>query len=205
MIVCSAFIIGYILSKYQIILPFTLETAFVACAFMYIGFIMQKVEIYNKKESFYYFIICCILMTICIYMKHTINMLGHSYNQIILFLIGALAGTYIIIYISKFISKFNFKFLKYLGENSMIILVSHEPIKRIIIKVISIISKTNENIMRNNIFYSIIILAITISIIIPGIYLINKYIPYIIGKTPKKNNNTIIANTIENNNDKIQI
>lgn len=127
------------------------------------------------------------LTFICSLSNGPVNMLNGNYNNHLLFLMGAYSGIFMIISISKLINKLNSKniivrILCFLGKNSIIIMVCHEPLKRIILKVTSVILNMNLELMRENLIYSIINTIIILLIISPVIITINKYLPFVIGK-----------------------
>ena len=58
----------------------------------------------------------------------------------------------------------------------------HEPIKRILIKIVSVVTKIDINTLRQEFIWigicSILLLLITFT----AVYIINKYLPFMIGK-----------------------
>lgn len=74
------------------------------------------------------------------------------------------------------------KDIQYVGENSLIIMCIHEPIKRIVLMLISKISHIPTDIIRDNLAFSLGITMIIIFICIPFIYIIRNYLPWMIGK-----------------------
>lgn len=69
-----------------------------------------------------------------------------------------------------------------IGRNSLIILCVHGPIYRIIVFLLASILNVEITIVRQNILYSILVLLITMSISLCFAWVINNYIPFIIGK-----------------------
>ena len=125
--------------------------------------------------------IFCLLL--CYKLGNNVNMLNHQYNDMILFLIGTFSGIYLC-YFSAIICEKKFKnIFQFLGKNTIIIMGLHEPIKRIVIKIFSIIIKIETPILRKNILFSLAVTISTIIIIVPIIYFINKFFPFIIGKS----------------------
>lgn len=74
------------------------------------------------------------------------------------------------------------KYIQYLGENSLIIMCIHEPIKRIVLTLASKISHIPTDTIRDNLMFSIGIMTIIILVCIPFIYIIRNYTPWMIGK-----------------------
>ena len=189
--------IGYILCINQIILPFSFETSLIGTFFIVIGYLfithisdkisIEKITIPNTTLL----ILCIIGIGICIHFNCRVNMLGHTYGNIILFLIGAFSGIYICLFISILLHQIKFntfsKLFSYFGKNSIIIMCCHEPIKRIVLYAFSKVINIDIEILRMNIFYSILIVIIILIILVPIIYVINSYLPFIIGKKKTKN------------------
>ena len=188
------FVIGYILSINNIILPWGIETAFISILFFYFGYIYKQKKSNLLKNKF----ICIILFLLSIIdiivlykLNYTMGMLGHNYGNIALFLIGVLSGSYIILFVCevmvKFLSAKLINIFSFLGKNTIIIMCCYEPIKRIVIKLVSIITNISEQILRSNIIYSLIITTVILFVILPIIFIINKYLPFVIGRKTGKN------------------
>ena len=64
----------------------------------------------------------------------------------------------------------------------------HEPIKRIVIELLHIITGISTEILRTNFIYIIIITIILTIIIMPAIFIINKYLPFLIGRKKGEKN-----------------
>ena len=64
-------------------------------------------------------------------------------------------------------------------------MLCHEPIKRLVLKIFSIVVHIDLDIIRQSIIYSCISTAIVIIIIVPIIFIINNYLPFVIGKKKK--------------------
>ena len=191
-IVIILLIIGFILSYFNIVLPWTLEIALIGVFFLYTGYLYKK----NNLENYVFRWIpvtlfgSIILVFICSFYNTSVAMLNGDYGNHLLFLLGAYAGIFMILGISKLLSKLNsknviVKTLCFLGKNSIIIMACHEPLKRIILKVSSVILNINIDLMRENITYSILNTIIILIILTPVIIIINKYLPFIIGKKNK--------------------
>ena len=73
-----------------------------------------------------------------------------------------------------------------LGMNSLAIMLLHEPIKRIVIKLYSVFSTSSVDVLRESLLNSLVITILTILIRLPIILSVNKYIPVLLGKSPHK-------------------
>lgn len=72
--------------------------------------------------------------------------------------------------------------ISYLGKNSLIIMCIHEPIKRVLLVVLSKVSSLPIEELRGNILLSIICVCILLLICVPIVNVINKKIAWMIGK-----------------------
>lgn len=72
--------------------------------------------------------------------------------------------------------------ISYLGKNSLIIMCIHEPIKRVLLVVLSKVSSLPIDDLRGNILLSIICVFILLMVCVPVVNVINKRLAWIIGK-----------------------
>ncbi len=69
-----------------------------------------------------------------------------------------------------------------MGKNSLLIMCLHEPLKRIIIKALSVIIRYDTEVLREDLLLSVIAVAVTVILLLPCIYTVNKWTPWIAGK-----------------------
>ena len=167
-------------------LPLCLGMAVTAVPFLALGFhTYQPFVAFLKKSK----ICCCIILvasviTFCsiyaIFQPHT----DMAHNVIpYTFYIMAILGSIVVITASLALAKMNWGGqIAYLGKNSLIIMCIHEPIKRIIITLMAKITHIPSDMMRDEIIYSFICTLIVIAICIPIIEVINRYLPWMIGR-----------------------
>lgn len=177
-------ILGYVLCCHKLTLVFALETAFIAQFFIIIGFLFKTflTNRFNKITKLLFIIVSVFSILLSLLFKNNIAMLGHTYGNLLLFTSGALGGSYIVYFLAK-IAKNN-RILIFLGRNSIVILGLHEPIKRVIIKLFSIISNTTVEYARDN--YALIITILILILFVPIIYLFNEYLSVLVGKSKNK-------------------
>ena len=72
--------------------------------------------------------------------------------------------------------------LTWLGVNSLTIMCLHEPLKRIIIVVFSKLIGTETEVVRESIFWSILMSCLIVAIIVPICLIINKKFKWVLGK-----------------------
>lgn len=177
------FILGYVLCCHKLTLVFAIETAFIAQFFIIIGFLFKTflANRLNKITKLLFLIVSVFSILLSLLFKNNIAMLGHNYGNLILFTLGALGGSYIVYSSAKI--AINSSVLTYLGRNSIVILGLHEPIKRVVIKLFSIIFNITVEYARNN--YALIITILILILFVPIIYIFNKYLPVLVGKSKK--------------------
>ncbi len=181
------FILGIILCNNNIVLPFAMETAFVAILFICVGHLVEEYEIYLKPKLYFLFPIFIVCYIMALVYNGNVSMLAHNYGRIPLFVVGAISGSEILYVISLLITKIKVckNILIFYGVNSITVMLCHEPIKRIVVKIVSIITKINIEIIRNNFMGSLLITIVVLVILIPIIYVINTYVPFFVGKKQK--------------------
>ncbi len=72
--------------------------------------------------------------------------------------------------------------LAYFGRTSLIIMCVHEPLKRIILMVLSKVISMSTDVIRDEIGMSIVTTLIVVAVCIPVIEIINRKISWVIGK-----------------------
>lgn len=115
----------------------------------------------------------------------TCNMQSCSYSPCypVSFMVGLLG--FASIYVFAYCLQKN-TILSWLGMNSLAIMLMHEPVKRIVIKLYSVYSNNSVDILRDSLLNSLIITVLTILILLPIILLVNKYCPVLLGKSFQK-------------------
>lgn len=74
------------------------------------------------------------------------------------------------------------KFLSWLGMNSLVIMLVHEPVKRIVIKFYSVIVGIPVDALRDSVAQSLVMTLLTILAVIPIVIFINKYALILLGR-----------------------
>ena len=178
---------GYLLSKYSnIMLPWVLESALISTIFIYCGYKNELKKKNNDNIEFFnnnrLFLLCLSLSLLINHFFGSSNILARKYSSYFNFILAAFCGIYIVMYIAN---KFKNKYVQSVGMSSLIIMLVHEPIKRVIIKVMELLLNIEGEILRKSIVFSLLItlIIILVSIIIEKIII--NYFPYIIGKNNK--------------------
>ena len=170
--------------------PYYISQAVQALPYVLIGFILGgnvlKPNDLCTSVGRFNILIGCISLFLIYISGVTCNMQSCSYTPCypFSFIIGLL-GFLSIYLLSYSIQKS--KILSWLGLNSLAIMLLHEPVKRIVIKISSAVFSIPIELLRESIFASLTMTALTISILIPVILIINKYMPFLLGKFSFKN------------------
>lgn len=163
-------IVGYFIRCYNAIIWY------------YMGYMLSqryknRIKSFTAREfSCYFFVLMSFLLNMLLGCSNgRVDMFTNRFNNIYLYVLAALFGIFFCIGISFFIGKN--KALEYLGKNSLIIMCTHEPIKRAVIQVVSFVLHVSSDEIRNNIMmgFMLAILVICIEIIVIKIlYLASK-------------------------------
>lgn len=99
------------------------------------------------------------------------------------FYIMAILGSMSVITLSIILHKIKFRGgIAYLGRNSLIVMCVHEPLKRIILQIMSKVLSMPTGFVRDEIGMSILATCITVVVCIPIIEIINRRFSWMIGK-----------------------
>lgn len=138
-------------------------------------------ESLNKSKKKWLYIVSLFLLSVilgCI--NGRVDMYLNRFNNVFIYIIAAILGIYLYIGISILIGKC--KIVEYLGRYSLIIMCTHEPIKRAVIQVISILTHISSDIIRNNIVGGFLIAIITTLIELLVIYVFHILSRVTVGK-----------------------
>jgi Fucose 4-O-acetylase and related acetyltransferases len=126
-------------------------------------------------------ILLFILTTIsAIFVTVRVNLITNTMPPYFVFYAISIAGILLIIMISN---RIHLKWLEFCGKNSLIIMCIHEPIKRVIIKITSLLLNYDIDLLRENFIAVIALTGLVVSITIPIILFFNRFVPTLIGKS----------------------
>lgn len=109
-----------------------------------------------------------------------INLFAYQYpTPFYLLYICPLGGILLFTIASKYIRS---QIMEYIGKNSLTIMLVHEPIKRIVIKVVSVCTGLDMEQVRSQILYVAIITLFTLCISLLLCLFINRYAPWMVSK-----------------------
>ena len=182
--IISSFIVGVTISNYSSYSYFwSFDIALVAISFYSCGFFLKKKIInYNQKGMILVLLFLFTINITCLLYNSKIDMYRSNYGNPMLFFIGGMTGS--LFWILFFKSVNYFKFLAFLGKNTIIILATHLRVSTFIkLILIIILSKYSSSF---NEFDKILMTTLQIIFLIPIINLINKKLPILNGKIQSK-------------------
>ena len=154
--------------------------ASVALFFISIGY--YTYNMINKINIKLYKIIIILLFSIVFSLINgKVDLWGLQFNNIFLYVFNSITGSLAIIFITKKIN--SSKVLDFLGKNTLTIMATHQLILEIIRKS-SIINSLN----------GVIVLFIILLVEYPIIKIINKYLPFMLGKRKQKSISNVKIN-----------
>ena len=143
-----------------------------------IGFICFGYYIFEKEYYKNYIFIILIILFIVLPKNSDVELYALKFGNVFLYIVNAIVGSLMVILIFKKL-KTN-KVLKNIGINSLIIMGTHQNILNIIFYIF--------NSRFEGYIEGIILLFVVLIIELPIIYIINNYLPFIIGKKRIKSN-----------------
>lgn len=186
-ILISSFI-GYRLSVYNISFHFNIDIAFTGLTFYYLGFLAKErncLLLIKKLKPSIILLLLSLIEALHIVTAHLnielsgishVNMAGNVLGNYFLFYLSACCGIIFFMIVGFKVQSVNF--LNYLGLNTLTVLAAHKPV------LILINDLANDYINTQTNLYGFYASIMAILLIIPLIWLIDKYLPYIIGKKP---------------------
>ena len=165
-----------------------LGEAVVAVPLLSIGYrYYQPLMTVLKKNSAYTLTVGGISILIFILLFMLLNPHTDMAHNMIpnVFYLMAILGSLSVIVLSFVMDRFAIRggqCLAYLGRNSLIIMCVHEPLKRIILMVLSKVVSMPTDIIRDNIVLSIVATLIVVAACVPIIVIINRKFSWTIGK-----------------------
>lgn len=117
---------GHMIGQY-LFLPWSLDISLVSQIFMFAGYVIRKYKVYEKKAPVWFYIAAVSLWLLDLYMG-PFSMNSRQYNNLAISITGAIAASYLIIYLSYVLSKnisLYYKSITYLGRHSLVIYCYH--------------------------------------------------------------------------------
>ncbi len=170
-----SFCLGTFIKQYDLsVLPFGIHTALFAIVFFGIGFLSKGLEGDFLKLSFPNKVIFWVGCTIVQVLALVDGFHGTIETTTVYYFPVAICGILFWYILAIQINKN--RILEYMGTNSLIILGFQEPIYRLLIEVFRRVLHLSVDDVRTNLYYSLIISIICIIVIVPIIYVYNRYV-----------------------------
>ena len=168
-------------------LPWSIDVAFIAVVFYGIGYLIKGIESKVSKLVNIKYLVIFLIVNVIIghlnirYMNARVDMSASEYGNFIFFYVAAISGIMASLIFCRLLPKL--KTLMYVGKNSIIFFAFHQmiiyPIIDKLIAHISFFASQKSYIISLN---GIIHVCVTLIVMIPIIYVINNYMPFILGK-----------------------
>ena len=184
-IVCIA--VFAIIDCYGIRLPWCGELALLSVPFLLIGEVgyprLRAVMERSITLTILYGGVSLVLFILLyLWLEPKTDMNAHHLPALWMFYLMAVLGSVFVMAMCRFIEYRDHGWMQYCGKHSLIIMCVHEPIKRILIQVMSMVTGMETTALRQNLFLSVLIVILVAFICIPIIHVINNYLPFMIGK-----------------------
>ncbi len=141
-------------------------------------------ETFHAKKLFPIFLLAINLFYLG-YLLHfptseQMNMNILKYGDFFSYYLLAFSGTFAFVYLFK--NMRSSKLLEYYGKNSLIVFALHFPVKDVLIKIIVVIFMIDVEAYYYNAAFALSLTLLNLLCLIPVIFLINNYFPFLIGK-----------------------
>ena len=140
----------------------------------------------QTKNVFTIILSFCVLLvlTIC---KVRVDVASLSFTNPLLFVLSSLCGVYLVLQTGKLLCKLPFinNIIKFFGENTLIILGTHNLLYVIIGNALGI-----SDFAQTPLLLGLLLFCIVILLEVPIIYLLNRFAPFLVGKKIRKKQNT---------------
>ncbi|WP_342042163.1 acyltransferase family protein [Bacillus sp. OTU2372] len=180
-------------------LPWNIDVAMISVGFYGAGYLFKK---YNKYlERFNHLKALVLLLIVNLFTGYLnyvltgerVDFYNSSLGNIVLFYLSAFSGIGAFVILIKHMKKN--KVLQYIGKNSFIYLAFHQKIVFFVFSLLIQKSIFNfESIINHPIVEGVLITFITVVILIPAVYTINHYFPFMLGKTTRKSMREVSLN-----------
>lgn len=188
-------IIGYTYSIYIAKpLPWSIDAALSAVVFYGIGYLLKEYQVVLEKlMNFKYVVVLFLINMVAGSLNSMIDIFYNKLGNYILFYTAAISGILLVVVLIKALTT-SFS-LEYIGRNTFILLAFHQSVIFDVIRQIVKRSNSLSTFFENNhLIMGIFYLATTLVISIPIIFIINKYLPFLVGKKKHKKLNDQSSN-----------
>jgi acyltransferase len=120
-------IVGFLVSK-LFYLPWSLDVALVVQPFVFIGYQLKQFKAVEKlTPNFLLTLLMLVIFAGAVYFNPPIDINNRVYGSLPLFYIGGIAGSILVIQLTKWLSRFKWSvnILSYVGRESLAVLINH--------------------------------------------------------------------------------
>jgi fucose 4-O-acetylase-like acetyltransferase len=195
-------VIGYLYSVYvPFRIPWNVDVALAAIVFYGAGnlfrrFVETKKELgitenFSRIENYVFVPFILLNLLYLGYLlkfptEDKVNMNVLQYGSFFSFYLLAFSGIFTYVYLFKKIG--SSKVLEYYGKNSLIILALHFPLKDVLTKVLALSLGVNTEYFYYNLGFALSLTIMNLVLLIPVIYVVNNYFPFLLGKKGSSKN-----------------
>lgn len=132
-IICIVSFVGYYTAQ-TIQLPFSIQEGFLACFFVYIGFVCKRVDVLYKTPNIYIVMFLVLVVIWEVYFYKELKLANCTLGNGLMDVIAALSACYLVFKLCLWL-KCNFvlsSLLSFYGRNSLIVLVFHNAEQNIV-------------------------------------------------------------------------
>jgi len=184
LLVIITIVIGFVWPRIVgIHLPWSLDVALVALSFYAVGKGLKTwlISITKMKLAIAFVVFIAIHLVAFLLNTGKVDMYRSLYGNELLFLVSALAGSIAYVLFFKLVPYF--KFLSYLGNHTIVILATHIRMLTVIKLVLLLVF--GMTVFQFSEIEKLLLSVIQVVMVIPIIWLVNKYIPILDGKIVK--------------------
>lgn len=182
-IISILFVIPFVFKSNHIIVT-VIFRSLTSLGYIFIGYYIFR---YINKLDISWISIIGIFITSVILseVNGNVDLYSLRYNNPILYLVCSIIGSILILSTLKKLNNFNTKYLNYLGLNSIVIMATHQNI----IRICQIILNSN----LGDFIGGTLVLVITFILEMPLVYIVNSYLPFMLGRSSHKKELKVIV------------
>lgn len=176
-------LLNIILSKFlRVRLPWSILTALTAFPFYSFGYLFKEKILDNQINNKHWIItfIFFLLSILAYKLNGRIDMFENYYKNILFFFIGGFSGSLVLINLMKLLPQNKYKWINFLGVNSLILLAFHGRAMTILKFIWVIILK--KEFIEGPLIFAFIYSFFQILLCLPLIFIINNYAPFLLGR-----------------------
>lgn len=180
---------GYLSLKLNLyVMPWSLNTAFISIVFYSIGNLFKDKILKAVSFKIIYRALAAVVSFIMLIflgeLNGRIDMSSNVYNNYPLFLITAVIGIFFIITLASLCQKLVLRnsFIGFFAKNTVIILAFHIAVGSVIKGFVFFLLNKNLDVFNGSFLLNLVYTILSFLVLIPIISLINKYLPFIIGR-----------------------